>query len=273
MQRQVENEDFKMSTVKLPSVAGMFYPDDPAVLAAEIDQFLAQAKPPAGPVPKALIAPHAGYVYSGPVAANAYAQLIPAADRIRRVVILAPAHRVPFRGLATSSADWFRTPLGDVPVDRQAVEAALQLPQVREFDMAFEGEHALEVHLPFLQQVLKDFAIVPFIVGDAAPEEVAEVLELLWDGDETLIVVSSDLSHYLDYYTARERDSRTSRAIEALRPDQIGFEDACGRIPVSGLLLAARAHGLQAHTLDLRNSGDTAGDKSRVVGYGAYVFQ
>ena len=261
-----------MSTVKLPSVAGMFYPADPATLAAEIDSFLSQAKPPSGPAPKAIIAPHAGYVYSGPVAANAYAQLAPAADRIRRVVILAPAHRVPFRGIATSSADWFRTPLGDIPVDRQAVEVALQLPQVREFDGAFEGEHALEVHLPFLQRVLKEFSIVPFIIGDADPAEVRELLDALWDGDETLIVVSSDLSHYLDYFTARERDAHTAQAIEALRPDLIDFHDACGRIPVNGLLLAAREHGLQATTVDLRNSGDTAGDKSRVVGYGAYVF-
>ena len=261
-----------MGTVKLPSVAGMFYPADAATLAAEIDSFLRQARPASGPPPKAIIAPHAGYVYSGPVAANAYARLIPAAERIRRVVVLAPAHRVPFRGIATSSADWFRTPLGDVPVDREAVEIALQFPQVHEFDGAFEGEHALEVHLPFLQRVLKAFSIVPFIVGDADPSEVAEVLDALWDGDETLIVVSSDLSHYLDYFTAKERDAHTAQAIEALRPDLIGFDDACGRIPVNGLLLAAREHGLEASTVDLRNSGDTAGDKSRVVGYGAYVF-
>jgi AmmeMemoRadiSam system protein B len=261
-----------MSTVKLPSVAGMFYPADPATLAAEIDRFLAQAKPASETTPKAIIAPHAGYVYSGPVAANAYAQLLPAADRIHRVILLAPAHRVPFRGIATSSADRFRTPLGDIPVDRKGVEKALQLPQVRTFDDAFEGEHALEVQLPFLQRVLKEFSIVPFIVGDAAPTEVSEVLDALWDGEETLIVVSSDLSHYLDYFTARERDAHTAQAIEALRPDLIGFHDACGRIPVNGLLLAAREHGLEATTVDLRNSGDTAGDKSRVVGYGAYVF-
>jgi len=261
-----------MSTVKLPAVAGMFYPADPEALAAEIDHYLAQAPVPQGPPPKALIAPHAGYVYSGPVAASAYARLVPASDRIRRVVILAPAHRVPFRGIAASSADWFRTPLGDVPVDREAVEAALELPQVVVFDPAFEEEHALEVHLPFLQRVLRDFQIVPFVVGDADPADVAALLERLWDGDETLIVVSSDLSHYLDYHSARERDARTTAAIEALRPELIGFEDACGRIPVSGLLLAARAHHLHPHTVDLRNSGDTAGDKRRVVGYGAYVF-
>ena len=261
-----------MNTIKNPAVAGMFYPADSATLAAEIDHYLAEAKPPSGPVPKAIIAPHAGYVYSGPVAANAYARLLPAADDIRQVVIFAPAHRVPFRGIATSSADWFRTPLGDIPVNRSAVEVALQFPQVREFDVAFEGEHALEVQLPFLQRVLREFSIVPFIVGDADPGEVREVIDALWDGDETLIVVSSDLSHYLDYLTARERDAHTTQAIEALRPDLIDFHDACGRIPVNGLLLAAREHGLEAKTVDLRNSGDTAGDKNRVVGYGAYVF-
>ena len=262
-----------MSKIKLPAVAGLFYPADPRELAAQVDDLLAEAAPPPGPVPKALIAPHAGYVYSGPVAASAYARLRPAAERIRRVVILAPAHRVPFRGLAVSSADYFRTPLGDVPVDRAGVATALAFPQVHPFDAAFEEEHALEVHLPFLQRVLKAFTLVPIIVGDARPEEVAEVLEALWDGDETLIVVSSDLSHYLDYATARARDAHTTRAIEALNPQEIGFEDACGRIPVSGLLLAARAHGLHAETVDLRNSGDTAGDRSRVVGYGAYLFE
>ncbi len=261
-----------MATVKPPAVAGMFYPADAATLAAEIDAFLAQAEPPPGPPPKALIAPHAGYVYSGPVAASAYARLLPAADRIRRVVILAPSHRVPFRGIAASSADWFRTPLGDVPVDRAAVEAVLELPGVALFDAAFAEEHALEVHLPFLQRVLNRFSIVPFVVGDAEPETVRALLDRLWDGDETLIVVSSDLSHYLDYASARQRDARTTEAIEALEPERIGFHDACGRIPVNGLLLAAREHGLRPQTVDLRNSGDTAGDKSRVVGYGAYVF-
>lgn len=261
-----------MSMVKPPAVAGMFYPADPAELAREIDQMLTQARPGSEPAPKALIAPHAGYIYSGPVAASAYARLLPAAERIRRVVILAPSHRVPFRGLAVSSADWFRTPLGDVPVDKSAVELIAKLPQVQVFDAAFADEHALEVHLPFLQKVLKEFSIVPIIAGDAAPTDVSEVLDTLWGGDETLIVVSSDLSHFLDYRTARERDQRTTQAIEALRPELIDFHDACGRIPVNGLLLAARKHGLEARTVDLRNSGDTVGDKRRVVGYGAYVF-
>ncbi len=261
-----------MASVHPPQVAGMFYPADPLEIQAEIRAFLAQAEAPAGEPPKALVVPHAGYVYSGPVAANAYAQLLPAAGRIHRVVMFGPAHRLPFRGIACHHAERFRTPLGDVEVDREALEAILDLPQVECLDAAFAGEHCLEVQLPFLQTILEDFKIVPLLVGEADPVEVAEVMERLWDGEETLILVSSDLSHYLDYATARSIDAQTTQAIEALRPEAIGPEQACGRIPVKGLLLEAQRHGLHPHTLDLRNSGDTAGPKSQVVGYGAYVF-
>ena len=260
-----------MSSVLLPSVAGAFYPEDPEALAAMIDELLDEQEPLPQPVPKAIIAPHAGYIYSGPVAASAYRQLL-LPNKIRRVVVLAPAHRVPFRGLATTSADWLRTPLGDIPVDRTAVQQVLAFPQVQEFDGAFAGEHALEVQLPFLQRTLNNFSVVPLIVGQASAEEVSQVLDQLWDGEETLIVISSDLSHFLDYHSARTKDQHTSMAIVNLQPEAIDFDDACGRIPVSGLLLSAKAHGLQARNLDLRNSGDTAGDKNRVVGYGAYVF-
>ena len=261
-----------MASVHPPQVAGMFYPADPLEIQAEIRTFLSQAAAPGGEPPKALVVPHAGYVYSGPVAANAYAQLIPVADRIHRVVMFGPAHRMPFRGIACHTAERFRTPLGEVPVDREALEAILDLPQVACLNAAFAGEHCLEVQLPFLQMILKDFEIVPLLVGDAAPPEVAEVMERLWDGDETLILVSSDLSHYLDYASARMIDRQTTEAIETLNPEAIGPEQACGRIPVKGLLLEARRHGLRPHTLDLRNSGDTAGPRNQVVGYGAYVF-
>ena len=261
-----------MNKIQPPSVAGMFYPDDPQVLATDINTMIRAADSPTASVPKALIAPHAGYIYSGPVAASAYATLLPAANEIHRVVVLAPSHRVGFSGIAASSADFFRTPSGDLTVDRKAVERALELPQVQQFDQAFSGEHALEVQLPFLQQVLNEFTLVPFIVGDASARQVADLLELMWGGAETLIVISSDLSHFLDYDQARRRDTATSKAIADLDFEAIGYEDACGRIPVSGLLLAARELGLQAEVLDQRNSGDTAGDKSRVVGYGAYVF-
>lgn len=261
-----------MSQIQMPSVAGLFYPADPRELVSDIQRFLAEAHPRPDDHIKAVIAPHAGYVYSGPVAASAYASLANIADRIERVVVLAPAHRVPFRGIATSSADFFRTPLGDVPVDKAARDAALALPEVELFDAAFQGEHAVEVQLPFLQAVLGDFKLVPFVIGQVDDASVAKLLETLWGGDETLIVISSDLSHYHDYSTARALDQSTSEAIEHLEPERIGYEDACGRNGVNGLLLAARKHGLHAETLDLRNSGDTAGDKSRVVGYGAYVF-
>lgn len=260
-----------MSQIQMPNVAGAFYPADPNILSAEVDQFLGAATPYHGPPPKALIAPHAGYIYSGPVAANAYAALQPVADRIQRVLVLAPSHRVAFRGIATSDATEFRTPLGDIPVDTKAVELATTLPQVGYLEQAFQGEHALEVQLPFLQRTLPHFKVVPFIVGDTQPEEVAQLLDLLWGGEETLIVISSDLSHYHDYVTAQRRDQATSSHIESLDP-HLAYDDACGRNPIQGLLLAAREHGLSVETRDLRNSGDTAGPKDRVVGYGAYVF-
>lgn len=260
-----------MQTVRRPAVAGLFYPADPRELRADVDDYLSRVHPAPGPAPKALIAPHAGYVYSGPVAAHAYARLRPVADTIRRVVLLAPAHRFPFRGLAFPEASEMLTPLGRVKVDRGALEAVSDLPQIQQLDLAFEGEHALEVHLPFLQAVLPSFSVVPFVVGDATAAEVAEVLERLWGGEETLIVVSSDLSHYLDYESARARDTRTTRLIEALDP-VVGLHDACGRTPVNGLLTVARRRGLKAETVDLRNSGDTAGPRDRVVGYGAYLF-
>lgn len=260
-----------MSRIRRPAVAGMFYPSASQELRTMLQEFLAAAAP-AGVAPKALIVPHAGYIYSGPVAATAYAQLRAAREEIRRIVLLGPSHRVPFRGLALSSAQVFATPLGDVPLDLEAAEAVRRLPQVQVLDQAHALEHSLEVQLPFLQEVLDEFTLVPLVVGDASATEVAEVLEVLWGGPETRIVISSDLSHYHDYETARRMDAATSRAIEALEGDAIGYEDACGRIPVTGLLAVARRHGLQAHTLDLRSSGDTAGPRDQVVGYGAYAF-
>jgi AmmeMemoRadiSam system protein B len=261
-----------MLTIQPPSVAGLFYSADREELRADVAALLG-AESAHGRAPKALIAPHAGYVYSGPVAASAYAQLEPVAARIRRVVLLAPAHRLPFHGVATSSSSSFRTPLGDIKVDEPARALALTLPQVSAIDQAFSGEHAVEVQLPFLQAMLQDFNLVPFVVGDATGAEVAELLELLWGDDATLIVVSSDLSHYLSYEEAQRRDQQTTRAIEELAAERINYEDACGRTPVQGLLLAAKRHGLGVETVDLRNSGDTAGAKDRVVGYGAYVLR
>jgi hypothetical protein len=265
-----------MLLARPPAVAGTFYPGARNQLAAAVDGFLRDAAtrhPPSRSVPKAIIAPHAGYVYSGAIAASVYALLAPARGSIERVVLLGPSHRVPVRGLATTSAASFLTPLGAVPIDRAGREAALRLPGVHVGDEAHAFEHSLEVHLPFLQQVLGEFSLVPFSVGDASPEVVAAVLEALWGGPETLIVVSTDLSHYEDYDTARALDAETARVIEAFDARGLGPESACGRVPVRGLLVAARHHGLEVETVDLRNSGDTAGPRDRVVGYGAWAFR
>jgi hypothetical protein len=263
-----------MTFVRRPAVAGLFYPADGHDLTVAIRRLL-NAVPPGGagePPPKAIIAPHAGYVYSGAIAASAYVRLAPLAARIRRVVLIGPCHRMPLRGLALSSAEEFATPLGPVPVDRAAAETLLGLPQVRTFDATHAEEHALEVQLPFLQMVLDEFAIVPLVAGEATATEVAQVLDRLWNGVETLIVISSDLSHYYDYETAKTLDDATRRAIESLDADGVGEPQACGRVPVRGLLTVAKPRGLAVRTLDLRNSGDTAGDRRRVVGYGAWMF-
>jgi len=261
-----------MPSIRPPAVAGMFYPADPATLAAEVDALLAQADRTHqdATAPKAIIVPHAGYVYSGAVAASAYSRLRPAAARIRRVVLLGPVHRVPVRGLALPGVDTFRSPLGDVPLDQAAMDAARALPQVVESAAAHAQEHSLEVHLPFLQRLLGDFTLVPFAVGDATREEVEQVLNMLWGGDETLIVVSSDLSHYLPYDQAREIDAETSSMILDMRSD-IDHRHACGGTPVNGLMLAAHRRRLRVQMVDLRNSGDTAGSRDRVVGYGSFI--
>ncbi len=260
-----------MSKVRLPAVAGMFYPADPQQLQGAIRQYLASATAE-GPPPKAVIAPHAGYAYSGPIAASAYARLLALRGSVQRVVLLGPSHRVGFIGLATSGADLYRSPLGDIPLDRTAIAGLADLTQVKELDQAHALEHSLEVHLPFLQEVLGEFSLVPLVVGDASAEEVAQVLERLWGGPETLIVVSSDLSHYHDYATARRQDHHTAEAITQLQPEALHREDACGRNPVRGLLTVARRRGLQVEMVDLRNSGDTAGPRDSVVGYGAWLF-
>jgi AmmeMemoRadiSam system protein B len=261
-----------MTTVRQPAVAGLFYPEDRRRLHDMIHGLLTETRSTGSP-PKALVAPHAGYIYSGPIAASAYARLAGARDTIERVVLFGPSHRVAFFGLAVTSADAYATPLGDIPLDRSAIAKLLELPFVQILDGAHLHEHSLEVHLPFLQEMLDAFTLVPVVVGDAEPDEIARALDVVWGGPETLIVVSSDLSHYHDYATARRMDTATSHAIETLRGDDIGYEDACGRLPIAGLLQVARRRGLKARTIDQRNSGDTAGDKSRVVGYGAYVFE
>ena len=254
------------------AVAGMFYPASAAVLTHDVEQLLAAAEAPPtnGKCPKAIVVPHAGYVYSGPIAASAYSTLR-AFPTISRIVLLGPTHRVAVHGVAVPACDAFVTPLGPVPIDRQALAAIADWPHVVVSDEVHAEEHSLEVHLPFLIKTLEHFSLIPLAVGQVTPEAVAEVLERLWDGDETLIVVSSDLSHYLPYDTAWSLDGETAQTIVALNPT-VSHHQACGATPINGLLIAARNHGLQARLIDLRNSGDTAGDRSRVVGYAAFAF-
>jgi len=267
------------SWVRDTAVAGQFYPGVAGELDGILSDLLAGAETPGLPAPdtqnapKAIIAPHAGYVYSGAVAARAYARLAPLADTITRVVLLGPCHRVAVEGLALSSAEAFHTPLGDIPLDKQAAEKILDFSQVQVFDASHEAEHSLEVHLPFLQRVLGDFMLLPIVVGEAAPDDVADVIEALWGGPETVFVISTDLSHFLGYEDARKLDASTCRAIETLDPSAISVNGACGRFPVGGMLAVAKRRGLSVTTLDIRNSGDTAGTKDRVVGYGAWMLQ
>lgn len=258
--------------VRPAAVAGRFYPNDPAELRATIEQDLAGAPAWTGPFPKAFVLPHAGYVFSGPISAAGYAALAGARDTVRRVVLLGPAHSVRVDGLALSSADAFATPLGAVPVDAELRDRVLRLPGVEVNDAVHAPEHSLEVHLPFLQQVLADFTVLPLVVGRAAPATVGDVLDAVWGGPETVIIVSSDLSHYLDYDSAVISDRSTAHAIVDRSIDAITPQAACGAAPVRGLLFVAQRHGLHAELLDLRNSGDTAGPRDRVVGYGAFTF-
>lgn len=261
------------AAIRQPAVAGLFYPDDRTRLEQAVDEYLAAVPAPAGGAPKALIAPHAGYPYSGPVAGHAFAALGRGNTAISRIILIGPSHRCPVRGLAAPTATAFAMPSGPVPVEREAWAAVRDLSCVQTLDAAHDQEHGLEVELPFLQACVASFSIVPLVVGDAAPADVAEVLERLWGGPETLLVISSDLSHYYDYDTARRMDAATTEAIVALQPEAIGVEQACGRLAIQGLLLQAQRHGLRAEVCDCRNSGDTAGPRDRVVGYGAYVFR
>lgn len=250
--------------------AGEFYPAEPARLRRAVAGLLRGADTN-GPIPKALIVPHAAYCYSGSVAASGFALLKAIHSQIKRVVLLGPAHKVPFFGLAASSDFAFATPLGTIPLDAHTIEVLLRLPQVHLLAQAHRREHSLEVQLPFLQMVLGEFSLVPFTVGQATEDEVADVLEHVWDSDEVLVVVSSDLSHFYDYWTARGIDSETSRIIERCQWNQLTGDRACGYRGIRGLLKVAEARHLSVKTIDLRNSGDTAGSEDRVVGYGSFV--
>ncbi len=266
-----------MEPIRPPAVAGTFYPAKPPRLRAAVETLLEGAKRSAPPTPdfppKVIVVPHAGLPFSGPIAASAY-QLLTPGPAIQRVVILGPSHWLAFKGLALPDHRAFRTPLGDVELDLDAMTQLLEHHPdlVRVNAAAHAREHGLEVQLPFLQTLLPAFRLVPLVVGDAQPAQVAQVLELLWGDDATLIAISTDLSHYLSYDRAKALDGATCQAVEALDSGTIDGAMACGYRPLNGLLFKARRQALAIATLDLRNSGDTAGDRRRVVGYGAWAL-
>jgi len=260
-----------MPSIRRAVQAGRFYPADPTQLQTDVRRYLEQADPPdSESPPKAVVVPHAGYRFSGPVAAAGYRQLDELRDRVRRVVLAGPAHYVALQGVGVSSAEEFETPLGRIPVDREAVDDLLRLPQVRIADDAHQPEHSLEVQLPFLQTVLGEFQLLPLLVGKIETVQMAEVLERVWNGPETLIVISSDLSHFHEDPVARQIDQETSQIIGERRYDDLRGERACGYRPLGGLLMLAQRKSLGVKTLALANSADTGGPRDRVVGYGAY---
>ncbi|MCJ7556345.1 MAG: AmmeMemoRadiSam system protein B [Gammaproteobacteria bacterium] len=257
--------------VRRPAVAGTFYPMEAGLLARQIDGFFARTPPGVERRPKALVVPHAGYIYSGPVAASAYRLLCEAAESIKRVVLLGPSHYVALTGMAVPGSRAFETPLGRIPLDLAGIQRVLTLAAVNLGDEAHRREHSLEVQLPFLQRCLGEFTLLPVVVGSCEPQQVAELIESEWGDQQTLLVISTDLSHYLAYERAREADRLTTGHILSLQADLRG-DQACGCYALNGLLLAARRHAMEVATIDLRNSGDTAGPADRVVGYGAFAL-
>ena len=258
-------------TTREPAVAGTFYPKTDFDLKAMINKLLSQAQD-YSQIPKALIVPHAGYVYSGLTAAAAYKGLLKFKESISRVVLLGPSHHITFHGMALPEVSFFNTPLGKIPLDTELIEKIERLPYAHFLDGAHADEHSLEVQLPFLQVVLDDFKLVPILVGNSNSSDISDLLEFIWGDEKTLVIVSTDLSHYLDYMDAKNLDHKTSQAILNVRPNDIKTDQACGRLPVQGLLNLAQEKNLKVYQLDLRNSGDTAGMKDQVVGYGAYAF-
>jgi AmmeMemoRadiSam system protein B len=257
-----------MTQIRKPAVAGQFYPDSADQLRLAVQSMLNAAEPVSGPAPKALVVPHAGYIYSGSTAAKAYGRLIPHRDRYRRVILLGPCHYAAIKGIAASQADTFQTPLGDIPL----APAAGIHPAVLPFEAAHVREHSLEVQLPFLQTLLAKFDLLPLSVGDTSPEVVAAVIDTLWNGADTLLVISTDLSHFLTYDEAVRIDRQTCSAIERMDVSGISHSNACGAVALCGLLLAAQRRRMRIETIELKNSGDTSGDRSRVVGYGSWAL-
>jgi AmmeMemoRadiSam system protein B len=260
------------SMIRSPAVAGSFYPENPVELRQAIGSYLVRATA-SSRNPRAIVVPHAGYVYSGAVAAAAYKGLEAAAEKPERVVLLGPSHRVPLTGMGFSTADAWATPLGEVPLDHGFIETLLKFPGLEANDEAHAPEHSLEVQLPFLQAVLGNFLLVPLVVGRAESGDVAALLQGIPDDGKSLIVISTDLSHYLSYEKARETDAKTAASISSMQSRGINDKKACGVYPLRGFLDFARDNNLKAKPLALKNSGDTAGGKSEVVGYGAWAFE
>lgn len=261
-----------MDQIREACVAGYFYPANPSRLQSLINNLLHNAKAINLEAPLALIAPHAGYQYSGEIAGTIYKTVMQNADKIKNVILIGPAHRVWFDGIAAPQVTGMRTPLGTVKINKELVDKACNLKYINHLEHAYENEHSLEVQLPFFQTIFKDFLLAPFLAGNCKPDQIAELIKTLWSPEDTLVVISSDLSHYHNYDTAQKLDKATSKAILELAPEKISDQQACGRLPIKGLLIAAQDLGLKPQMLDLRNSGDTAGPKDRVVGYGAYYF-
>jgi len=269
--------DWRLSNNTRPAaVAGTFYPRDHDELTQSILQMLqvaATLQPESTTEQtsiRTIIAPHAGYIYSGPIAASAYHYIQPSASTIENVILIGPAHRAAVTTCVCPTARWFETPLGKIPIAQDILEPLVKQKLLYIDQHAHQFEHSLEVHLPFLQTLCSDFTLIPLLVGDCAAQNIVDIISLL-QTDNSLLIVSTDLSHFLDYQSANQRDKKTTAAIESLDYSAIGPEDACGCVALSGLLLHAQQQGLHINSVDYRNSGDTAGNKNRVVGYGAYV--
>lgn len=258
-------------SIRPTAVAGSFYPKQASELNTMLDKYLSLETVKIAS-PKAIIAPHAGYIYSGLTAASIYSNVEQIKDKVRRVVLLGPTHRVYVKGIALPTNTHFASPLGNVTLDTQSLNKISKHSFVHYIDEAHEQEHSLEVHIPFLQKVLSDFVLSPILIGEASPGQVAIILNELWGGEETLIVISSDLSHFHDYETAAKTDNKTTQLIENFDYEHIGSKQACGCMPMRGLLKLAQEKNMSIKTIDVRNSGDTAGTKDRVVGYGAYAL-
>lgn len=263
--------------VRIPAVAGQFYPLNPRELEATVRNYVTATPysldvPPRSVLPKALIVPHAGYMYSGSVAGHVYSLLQPVRKSVHRVILVGPSHYVHFEGIGITSADAFETPLGDIPIDRETNSKLLELPFVVSQDEAHGPEHSLEVQLPFLRQCLDNFELVPLVFGRIEPAHIADALRLVWGGAETLIVISSDLSHFLDDESCRRIDTETAQIIESLDTERLTSERACGAKGIQGLMILAREKGLHIRTLELKNSSDASGDRRRVVGYGGFYI-